>query len=550
VPQPPPGDAGTPRDTIVVGVSAEPETLFLPSLDANAITPATQVAGAIHLPLTQRDERNEYVPRLAKRVPTLENGLATVAKDAAGKDQLIVRYELREGARFSDGSPVTSEDVKFSWELALNRDAPVASRAVAERYHEIRTPDAQTVEVVYRAGQLDPLYATFCCWIVSKKAVAPVDVKAIKENQTLNRSPVTAGPYRVAEWSPGASIRLEAVEDFVLGAAKTKSLVFRFFSDANTLLGLLREDEVHIGTSDAVGPDQIPAIERLADVGVTARYTTMHTWEHLDFNLGDPTDPKKPHPVLSEPTVRHAIAHAIDRPRIGQQLFFGKAAPVHSFIYAPSWAAASESQIAVYPFDRGKATRLLDEAGWAVGADGVREKSGRRLELKLQSTSASRLREQISAEVASDLQAVGVKVTREMIPAAHLFATGGGGPLSSRSFDLALFAWIQQEDPQSFVYICDQTPTSANGYRGQNFTGYCNPAFDKVMLDANGRLNREDRRPLYLEAQAIWTRDLPVLPLYPRVRIELASAKLRNLKSPPTSTPATFNAFEWELGAR
>jgi peptide/nickel transport system substrate-binding protein len=536
-----------PRDTVVVGVSAEPETLFLPSLDPNAITPATQVAGAIHLPLTQRDEKNEYLPRLAARVPTLENGLAAVAKDAGGKDQLTVRYEIREGAKFSDGSPVTSDDVKFSWELALNNDAPIASRATAQRYLEIRTPDAQTVEVVYRSGQLDPLYSTFCCWIVSRRTVGSVDPKTIRESQALNRSPVSNGAYRVAEWSPGSSIRLEAVEDFVLGTPKTRSVVFRFFSDPNTLLSLVREDQVQVATSDAVGPDQIPAVERSVDAGVTPRYSTMHTWEHLDFNLGDPTDPRKPHPILGEPTVRHAIAHAIDRPRIAQQLFFGKASPIHSFLFGPSWAAATESQLALYPFDRSKATRLLEEAGWIAGADGVREKSGRQLELKLQSTSSSKLREQISAEIAADLQAVGIKVTRELIPATHLFATGGGGPLSARSFDLALFAWIQQEDPQSFVYICDQTPTSANGFRGQNFTGYCNPAFDKVMLDANGRLSREERLPLYLEAQSIWTKDLPVLPLFPRLRIDVASGKLRNLKTPPTSTPLTFNAFEWEL---
>ncbi len=536
------------RDTIVIGMSQEPDTLFGP---ISSMQVASNVLAVLNQGLTVRDQDNKYQPRLAEQTPTLENGGAKLTKTADGKDQLTVTYKIRDGAKFSTGDPVTSEDVKFTWELYLNKDVPIVSRVTAQKYQAVNTPDAKTVEVVYKPGELDPLYFSLFGVanpvIVPKKVVGAIDPKTLKDSLIV-RQPVYPGPYRVQEWQPGASITVVANDDFWLGKPKTKTLIFKFISDTNTLLAQLRAGQVDVATNDGTSLDQVPELDKLpSEAGMTPHYTPAQVWEHIDLNQRDPKDASKPHPILSEKRVRQALMQGIDREAMTKQIMFGKVSPINSFIFGANWAKAADTDLTVYKYDPEAAKKLLDDAGWKVGADGIREKDGKKLELKLQSTSGNKLREQTTQVMANQLKAIGVRINIDLLPASKYFATRGDGPLSAGTFDLGLYAWVQADDPQSYIYSCDQIPTKANNFSGQNYPGYCNPNFDKVMNDANNKLKQDERKPLYLQSQKIWTADLPVIPLYQRLNIDVARSTLKNFKNAPTNTPAMVNAWEWEL---
>lgn len=539
------------KDTIVVGMAQEPDTLFAP---ISSMYVATIVGQFISKGLTERDNENVYQPRIAERTPTLENGGAKLTKTADGKDQLTVTYKVRDGVKFSNGDPVTSADFKYSWDLIVNKDngLPVVSRVTAEKYQAVNTPDAKTVEVVYKPGELDPLYFSFCCTLTSKKAVDAVGGPAKVKDSALTRQPVYAGPYAVKEWAPGSSITLEARDDFWLGKPKTKTIIVKIVPDTNTMLAQVRAGQVDIVTEDALGLDQTPELDKLeAETNSRAIYTPSATWEHIDFNHRDPKAAGAanagPHPILGDKRVRQAIAHGVNRESITKQVLYGKTKPLHSSYFPPSWAAAADSDITVYAYDQNKAKALLEEAGWKVGADGIREKAGQKLELKLQSTSGNKMREQTTQVMANDLKAVGIKVNIELLPAAKYFATRGEGPLSSATFDMGLYAWVGGDDPQSNLYYCDQIPTKENNYAGQNYPGYCNQDLTRIMKDANGRLQQTERKPLYIQAQKLWTADLPVLPLYQRLNQTIAPKNIKNFKPAPTNTAPSWNAFEWEL---
>jgi peptide/nickel transport system substrate-binding protein len=541
------------KDTIVVGMSQEPDTLFAP---ISSMYVATIVQQFIAKGLTERDNQNVYQPRIAETTPTLENGGAKLTKTADGKDQLTVTYKVRDGVKFSNGDPVTSADFKYSWDLIVDKTngLPVVSRVAAEKYQAVNTPDAKTVEVVYKPGELDPLYFSFCCTLTSKKAVDAVGGPAKIKDSALTRQPVTAGPYAVKEWAPGSSITLEARDDFWLGKPKTKTIIVKFVPDTNTMLAQVRAGQVDIVTEDALALDQTPELDKLeAETNSKAIYTSSATWEHIDFNLRDPKAAAAanaaPHPILGDKRVRQAIAYGVNRESITKQVLYGKTKPLHSMYFPPSWAAAADSDITVYNFDQAKAKALLDEAGWVPGPDGVRQKGGQKLELKLGSTSGNKMREQTTQVMANDLKAIGIKINIELIVSTKWFATRGEGPLSSGTFDLGLYAWVGGDDPLSFLYYCDEIPTKENNFQGQNYPGYCNRDLTNVMKDANNKLQQADRKPLYVQAQKLWTADLPVLPLYQRLNQTIAPKSIKNFKPAPTNTAPSWNAFEWELPA-
>ena len=496
------------RDTIVVGMSAEPDTLFTP---LSTMQVAANVRVVLSQGLTERDASNVYQPRLAERTPTLENGGATLTRTADGREQLTVTYRIRKGATFSNGDPVTSDDVKYSWELHLNRDVPIVSRTVATYYETIQTPDPGTVVVVYRPGQLVPLYFSFCCTIVPRRVYGAVEPARLKDDATLARTPTYAGPYRIKEWVAGSSITVEARPDFWLSAPRTRAIVFRWIADPGALLAELRAGRIDVATNDGLSLDQFAALEKLgSETDQRPHYTPAQTREHVDLNLRDPRDQSKPHPILQDQRVREALARGIDREAIIRQVLSGKVTPIHSFLFGTSWAKAADADITVYRHDPDLARRLLDDAGWRVGADGTREKGGARLELRLGSAAGSRTREQATALIVGQLRALGVRVEHEIVPFGRWFATQGEGPLSAGTFDLGLYSWVQGDDPQTFIYGCGEIPTKENNFSGQNYPGYCSREFDAAMRLANQGLRQSERQGPYLAAQRIWTADLPV----------------------------------------
>jgi hypothetical protein len=240
------------------------------------------------------------------------------------------------------------------------------------------------------------------------------------------------------------------------------------------------------------------------------------TFEHLTFNLE--------RPLFQDKRVRQAIAFAINRQRIVDQVYPGQ--PVmHTPMSPEHWCSLQNAQFAAlwgtrfpltrYGYDPGKASQFLDQAGWITGADGIRTRDGTRFSFEYV-TSSTAIRRQIADMVAADLRAVGIEARIVVLSAAEYF--GLEGPLSQRRFDVAQFAWVSHVGDYFVLstYTSVEVPSFTNDYLGTNFGSYRNAGYDELVRAVYSELGRTDISPYLAEAQSILSDDLPVIPLLKR----------------------------------
>ncbi|MDW8325227.1 MAG: ABC transporter substrate-binding protein [Anaerolineales bacterium] len=259
----------------------------------------------------------------------------------------------------------------------------------------------------------------------------------------------------------------------------------------------------------------------------------------------------EPHPILGDVRVRRAIAHCTDRAALVKSVYpwVEDAAPfvADSFLPRDHWAYTDD--LSRYPFDPSQGAALLEEAGWRLpeGATYRVNANGDELALTLTTTNAQ-FRQTWAAVWEAQMQACGLRIVRFHTPAAWFFGDSTG--LSRRDFEVAAFAWMTGGDPGPggrTLYACDSIPRPDNGWRGQNYTGWCNPAADAAIRTATTALDRETRRAAYAIFQREWTRDVPTLPLYFRPAYFAVNAALENFKVDGSEHIHTWNAAEWRI---
>ena len=312
-------------------------TWFDPAETSGIITPYV-VLYALHDAMVKQLPGNAFAPALAESWTTSPDGL-------------VFDFVLRKGARFHNGEPVTSEDVKFS----LERYRGTASKTLRERVVGVETPDAQRVRI--RLKQPWPDFMTFYAiatgagWIVPKKYVEKVGEDGFK------KAPIGAGPYRFVSFTPGVELVLEAFDGYWRKPPAIKRLVFKVVPDDTTRVAALKRGEVDIAY--AVWGALAEEIRRTP--GLTLKSTVVPTPFWVYF--ADQWDPKSP---WHDRRVRLAANHALDREAINQSENLGFAKVTGSIVPASFeffW------QPPVYGYDPARAKRLLAEAGYPNGFD-------------------------------------------------------------------------------------------------------------------------------------------------------------------------------------
>ncbi|MBL8045344.1 MAG: hypothetical protein JNL09_02330 [Anaerolineales bacterium] len=256
-----------------------------------------------------------------------------------------------------------------------------------------------------------------------------------------------------------------------------------------------------------------------------------------------------PHPILGDLRVRQGIAHCANRPEI--------IASVYSFVSDPSsllmdspiqsshWAHAAGLQ--QYEFDVAKGGALLDEAGWtlAEGATYRTNAAGDELSLRFTTTNAQ-FRQTWAAVFESNMADCGVRIVRLHAPGSWWFGSATG--LRRRDFELGAFAWVGEADPSGrTLYACDQVPTPANNWQGQNYMGWCNDTASKAIIAANGTLDRAERIAQYAIFQQEFAKDMISLPVFARVEANATAAGLVGPDPAPGEPYVINNIYDWEL---
>ncbi|MCU0559317.1 MAG: peptide ABC transporter substrate-binding protein [Desulfobacterales bacterium] len=391
--------------TITLGVYQEPETL-------NTYIGVQTVITYVHKPFAEYlidvNEKGEYFPVLAAEIPTVENG-------GVSKDGLTITYKLRKGVKWSDGAPFTSADVKFTWEAIVNPKNLVKSKSGYDLIQAVETPDEHTAVVKYK--EFYAPYLTRFAPVLPKHVLGGLDNM---NDAPYNRKPVGTGPFMVTEWASGNYIAM-AKNPHYRDASKVKidKLFFKFIPSREVGIAQLQAGDID-GVWDLIEA-QIPMMENNPNLALCL--SNSLTSERLILNHSIPTPPNNgnpdyPHPILGDAKVRQALDCGIDRKAIVDKLLFGKAKPGTTEIPL-GWAANPDIKPVAY--DPEKAKKLLDDAGWKAGADGIRQKEGKRLRLKITTTTGNKLREMVQQVLVDQMKRIGVEFFIENVPSSVLF---------------------------------------------------------------------------------------------------------------------------------
>jgi len=509
---------------LTLGLYQEPDNLnpYLAVQTASRLVRELTIEG-----LVDAGPGDEYVPALAAEVPSEENG-------GISADGRTITYQLREGLEWSDGHPLTSADVKFTWDTIMAPGNAVNSRTGYELIDSIETPDDTTVVV-----QFSELYAPALSLFSIAAGILP---QHVLEGQSLadaeyNRAPEGTGPFVVSEWTSGDSIVLDRNPNYREdGRPYLDQIVVRLIPSREVGIARLRAGEVDV-LWDLI-ETQIPEFEQLPDVTLQSTPTT--NVEYLGLNTDNP--------ILADVNVRQAIAAAVDRSPIVDDLLYGKTEAATSPI-GMGWAAPEDLQLPEY--DPAAAQALLEDAGWTDGdGDGIREKGGQPLELRITTPTGSQTRELTQQLLQEQLGAVGIRLTIENAPAASIFGNWEeNGLLKRGEFDIVEDTWGADFDPADFLatlFTSDQIPTAANGGEGWNFFRLDDPQLDAAIAAGSATLNQEERAAAYRTAVERIAESSVYIPLYRRAELDAFSAAVQGYEI-NSWDEFTWNAKDWWL---
>ncbi len=485
-------------------------------------TSETFVADLLFAKLVTLDAHHNQVPDLAATIPTLENG-------GISRDGLTITYHLRKDAKWSDGQPVTSADVKYTYEQIMDPSINVVSRHGYDMIRTIDAPDPSTV-VLHMKQVFPPIIDFFFGESDEPYDILPAHALAHVGNfntMRFNAEPnVTDGPYRFARWIRGDRIVLTANDTYFGGSPKIKELQLKLITDTNTTLAQMRTGEAQLA-NNMTGPSYH---ELANDPKVTRLPVVAPFYEALMFNLS--------HAPLSDKAVRVALAYATDRESLNRDNQYGEATVGSGDLSPFYWAY--DPALKAQPYDPAKARALLDADGWKLGPGAVRVKNGQRLSLLFVYGQGSDVGRNVAVEVQQMWRAVGVEVQPKSFSYAQLFAVAqDGGIFLGGKFDVGFYAWISGGDPDD----SSQWLTSSFPPNGNNVDRYSSPQMDAAQHLALSTFDRTVRKRAYAQIQRLLVDDVPAIFLfYPPQRYAFAP-ELRNYT--PNGVGEAWNAADW-----
>jgi len=478
-------------------------------------------------PLAAWDDEGNLVPVLAAEIPSRDSG--TLAAD--GKS---VVWKLKPGVTWHDGKPVTADDLVFNWQYAKD---PATATTTTGSYKDLKVEkvDELTVRVLFdkptpfwadafvgTAGSIIPRHL-FADYIGAKSRDAPA-----------NLVPVGTGPYKFAEFRPGDMVRGDRNTDY--------HLPNRPFFDAIEMKGggdavsaaraVLQSGEYDYAWNLQVEDEILKRLEE----GGKGRVELVYGG-NLEFILLNVTDPnvevdgekasiKTKHFAFSDPAVRRAMNLLVDRKSIQQFIYGRTGRATANTVNGPDRFVSKDTS---YAFDVAKANKLLDDAGWAKGPDGIRAKDGKPMKFLFQ-TSINAPRQKTQAIVKQAAQKAGIEMELKSVTASVFFSSDAANPDTYPHFyaDIEMYTNnATQPDPATWMlqYVSWEAATKANKWQGRNIVRWQNAEADALYNQAQTELDPVKRAALFIKMNDLIVAD-NVLPLLHRAKVSAVAAKL------------------------
>jgi peptide/nickel transport system substrate-binding protein len=448
----------------------------------------------------------------------LENVLAE--DYSISPDGKTITFNLRKGVKFHDGTEFTAKDVKHTYDFY--RD-PANKTVIASRFGQVASVeevDKHTVRVNLKEPD-----ATFMLLAATTFIVNADYHKKVGEDK-YRTAPIGTGAFKLKEWRANEYTLLEAFPDHFRGRPNLDFVRLNVVPEASVRAVALQTSQAHSSVWPMLTEDNL----KLAQDDKFKTFRTPSTSvNHFPLN--------NTHYFLSDKKVRQAMMHAIDRQRVIDDVFKGAAQIAHSNL-APAFARWNEPGVKKYDFNVEKSKQLLDEAGWKVGTDGIREKDGKKAAFTITVISGDQARKPEAEFVQQGLKEVGIKVEIREAPTATILAQ-----LPKGEMDASLFNWTYGGtggEPDPYVTL------HSKGAR--NFSVYQNPKVDALIEQGKRETDVAKRKAIYSEIQMIVAEDTPFLMMMYWDWFNSFSNKVKGLPDKATNGSALYRmAYKWWL---
>ncbi|RVU35237.1 peptide ABC transporter substrate-binding protein [Hwanghaeella grinnelliae] len=507
----------TPTGRIVVGLSQEP-TVF------NPLMPHIEVDDAFDFSvfdaLFRINADGVIIPNLATEVPSQANG-------GISADGLNWRIRLRDDVTWHDGTPFTAEDVKYTLQLIVNPDF----RAWRTTGHSL-VRDITVVSPTEITWRMEEAFAPYLSFLTETFMVPKhiLEKEADPNQAAFNQAPIGTGAFKWGQRLAGDRLELVANPDYFGEGPYIEQLIFKYIPDMTVLYAQFKSGDVDLVGQAYISPDHYQEAKNLPDRVVTAEPKGSVESIYLNQEL----------PQLQDRAVREALYLAMDRTAIIDALYYGVPSPTETFM--PPQSYYFNPNLPKQEFNLDRARKILDEAGWVPGADGIREKDGVRLSFSNSTTVGNHLREQTQQFLQQTFGEIGVEMTIANLPPAVMWGEYWG--LSQFESAMVGITYLVGGDPD-VTYRFHTDAIAAKGGNGSNNAQYSNPEVDALLVEGSRTFDPEKRREIYFKVQEIIRHDLPFLPMFAYTNVYGRKAGIEGFEVNTNTRTESWHAAAW-----
>ncbi len=506
------------KERIILGMTQEP-VQFNPLLWVNAGTeniPEVCMFDA----LWDVDENGTFFPNLASKMPTKENG-------GISPDGLIWKVELRSDVKWTDGQKFTAKDVEFTYQAIMNPGIAIRSRSGFDLIKNFKVVDDTHIDM-----ELSKPFIPFA-WAWQNMHIVPhhlLSKEADINKSAWNQMPVGTGPFLLKQRVAGSHMIYERNPNYHRGAPKVRQFIHKFVPDQTVLYGQIKTGEVDYMGLSGVPNDRWTEARAIPD---RVLMSVPQPWvQFIYFNCGKPQ--------FKDARVRKALTMACEMQKSIDDVYYGTTPRTLSYLQPTHWAY--NNKLKDYSNDPTGAAKLLDEAGWKIGADGIREKDGVKLKFSCSTTAGVPARQNTQALFQQNWKKIGVEMEIKNMPASVVW----GEYTTKSQFDTLLVAWEPTVgmDPD-YTARCHSKQIPVKSGVGSNYVQYENAEVDRLLELGVTQGNPEDRKVTYGRIQEILNEEVPFAAQLGTVQGNLAKKQMTGIKTSGYTVNCAWNIHEW-----
>ena len=470
---------------------------------------SSTIAGNIFNSLIKYDEKLNHAPELAK-------------KWVISPDQKTITFTLKDNLVWADGTPLTSEDVLFTWQLVTdpNTRTPYASDYLLVK--KASAPDKNTFEVTYEETYAPAIDTWASLHILPKHLLKDEDIN----NTYFSRKPTGSSYYQLNKWVSGQQVSLKSNTNSSQGLPQIEQLISRIIPDTSSQFLELTADNIDLMSINPIQYQRVfPARKDMLEK-INLYKELGNGYTYLGFNLK-----KAP---FNDVNVRQAINYAIDKDEVIKGVLLGLGEPIAS-PYKPGtrW---NNPNLQPYPYSPKKALDLLKKAGYEKNEDGYFEKNGKVLAFEIL-TNQNKQREMTAVLVQRRLKEIGIEVTIRVLEWASFI----NQYIRTGDFNAVVLGWSLSLDPDQF----NIWHSSQQGPGQFNFIGYENSKVDKLLELGRKELDANKREKIYHQFSEHLLNDSPIVYLYAGYGLSAVNKRVQGIKNPSPPAGIYHNSYEW-----